>query len=402
MVIAGEASGDMLAAELVHALRKEFEAAPPYSTNDFQPLHTTLAPIFFGAGGPRMAAAGVELAFDMTEHSVIGLYDVIRNYFKFRRLFDRLFRLALDRQPDVIICVDFAGFNRRFAHAIKQFVRQRSGWFHDWEPKIIQYVSPQVWASRESRVYQIAEDYDLVLSIFPFEKEWYARRVPRPPVVFVGHPILDRYHRAQGPARTSTSGHTILFLPGSRLSELSRHLPVLLDAWAILRRVIPDLNARMVLPSEALVEQAKGFGLPEAFKLQCGGLPEALSQADIAIASTGTVTMECAYFGVPTVALYKTFWGNFVIAKNIVKVSYLAMPNLLAGEEIFPEFIQHAAAGDSIARAALELLRNDSKRLKVKARLAEIIASLGEPGANLRAARAIMQMLQSRSATPVL
>jgi lipid-A-disaccharide synthase len=345
-----------------------------------------------------MAAAGVELAFDMTKHSVIGLFDVIRNYFKFRRLFHDLFRLALDRQPDAIICVDFGGFNRRFAHAIRQFVRQRSGWFHGWKPTIVQYVSPQVWASRESRAYQIAEDYNLVLSIFPFEKEWYAKRVPRLPVVFVGHPILDRYGKTNGPARSSTSAQTLLFLPGSRPSELSRHLPVMLDAWAIIRRVLANLNARMVLPDDALVRQAREFGVPDGIKLQCGGLAEALGQADVSIASTGTVTMECARFGVPTVALYKTFWGNFVIAKNIVKVKYLAMPNLLAGEEIFPEFIQHAAAGDTIAQATLELLRDDARRASVKAKLSEIVASLGEPGVNLRAATAIMQLLESRRA----
>jgi lipid-A-disaccharide synthase len=399
MIIAGEASGDALAAELVEGLRQEFDNAKPVLTTDFQPLRTTLEPRFFGAGGPCMATAGVELAFDMTKYSVVGLFDVIKNYFTFRRLFHQLYRLALDRQPDVIICVDFGGFNRRFAHAIRQFVRQRTGWFHAWKPLIVQYVSPQVWASRESRAFQIAEDYDLVLSIFPFEKDWYAKRVPRFPVVFFGHPILDRYGKANGPARASTSAQTLLFLPGSRPGELSRHIPVMLDAWAIIRRVIPGLNARMVLPSDDLVQQAKELGIPDSIKIQCGGLAEALGQADVSIASTGTVTMECARFGVPTVALYKTFWGNFVIAKNIVRVQYLAMPNLLAGEEIFPEFIQHAAAGDTIAQATLELLRNDSRRAKVKARLSEIIASLGEPGANLRAAKAVMHLLNSRNGT---
>lgn len=395
MIIAGEASGDMLAAELVRALRDEFANAKPILTRDLQPLRTTLEPRFFGAGGPCMAEAGIELAFDMTRHSVVGLFDVIRDYFKFRRLFRELFRLALNRQPDVIICVDFGGFNRRFAHAVRQFVRQRSGWFHDWKPKIVQYVSPQVWASRESRAYQIAEDYDLVLSIFPFEKDWYAKRVPHLRVEFVGNPILDRYGKISGPTRGSSSVQSLLFLPGSRPGELTRHIPVMLDAWAILRRVMPNLNARIVLPSEPLVQQAKELGLPDSIKSQYGGLAEALMQADIAIASTGTVTMECALFGVPTIALYKTSWGNFVIAKNIVKVRYLAMPNLLAGEEVFPEFIQHSAAGDTIAQATLDLLQNDAKRAKVKARLAQIMASLGEPGASLHAAKAVMRLLEA-------
>jgi lipid-A-disaccharide synthase len=155
----------------------------------------------------------------------------------------------------------------------------------------------------------------------------------------------------------------------------------------------------MALPTEALVQQAKELGVPDSIKVQFGSLADALSQADLSIASTGTVTMECALFGVPTVALYKTFWGNFVIAKNIVKVKYLAMPNLLAGEEIFPEYIQHAAAGDTIAQATLDLLGDNNRRAKIKARLSEIIDSLGEPGANLRAASAIMHLLNSRNSS---
>src|SRR5436190_18576447 len=139
MLIAGEASGDLLAAELVHALREEFAAGGPTITSDYQPLYTSFEPRFFGAGGPRMAATGVELAFDMTAHSVIGLSDVLKNYFKFRRLFEQLYQLALDREPDAIICVDFGAFNLRFAHAIKEYVRSHHDWFHTWNPKLIQY-----------------------------------------------------------------------------------------------------------------------------------------------------------------------------------------------------------------------------------------------------------------------
>ena len=123
-------------------------------------------------------------------------------------------------------------------------------------------------------------------------------------------------------------------------------------------------------------------------------LPESLAEATVAIASTDTVTVECAYFGVPTVAIYKAAWSDYLIARQIVRVKHLAMPNLLAGEEIFPEFIQHKATPDNIARAALELLNHTERRSAVKARLAGVAKSLGEPGASQRAAEAVLSLLR--------
>jgi len=396
MVIAGEASGDLLAAELVRALREEFLIAPDAGSAAAQPWESRLAPRFFGAGGPRMAAAGVEVIVDMMAHSVVGLAEVIKQYPKFRRLFRQLLRLALDRQPDVLICVDFSGFNRRFARAIRRQVQARSGWFHAWRPRIVQYVSPQVWASRESRVYSMARDYDLLLSIFPFEPAWYAQRVPAFPVEFVGHPIRDRY--PEWPASASLDRPVgvppaVLLLPGSRRGELSRHLPVMLPALARMRTSFAELRALMVLPNDRLLRQAKAFGLPPGLEVRTSGLTEALASADVAIASTGTVTLECAYFGVPTVALYKTSWFTWEIAKRIVKVRYGAMPNLLADEEIFPEFIQDAATPKQVADAAIALLWDDVRRRQVKHRLAEVVQSLGGLGANRRAAQAVMRLL---------
>ena len=399
MLIAGEASGDVLAAELVRALRQELAEAKAIPTTDCQPLHTSLEPRFFGAGGPQMASSGVDLAFDMTAHSVIGLSDALKHYFKFRRLLHQLYQLALERQPDAIICVDFSGFNRRFAHAIRQYTRARNDWFHDWNPKIIQYVSPQVWASREGRAYQMARDYDAVLSIFPFEKDWYAKRVPQLRVEFVGHPIADRFGEGQGTSGNVRGGGVaplLLLLPGSRTSELARHLPVMLGALAMVRAQLPNLRVRMVLPNESFVRLVKKLGLPGSLEVQVGGLPESLAEADVAIASTGTVTTECAYFGVPTVALYKTSWSTWQIARHIVKVKYAAMPNLLANEEVFPEFIQDAAVPENIAKAALELLRDEGRRARVKAKLTEIVASLGGPGATRRAARVIVETLKAK------
>src|SRR5258705_12336599 len=217
-------------------------------TPDYQPVSTSLEPKFFGAGGPRMAEAGVELAFDMTEHSVIGLSDALKHYFKFRRLFRQLRTLAIEREPDAINCVDFSGFNLRFAHTIKEYARSHSGWFHDWNPRVIQYVSPQVWASREGRAYQMARDCELVLSILPFEKEWYAKRVPQLRVEFVGNPVVDRFPNPQSLVRSPESAAIprVLLLPGSRPAEVMRHLPVMRRALAIMRATNPSILASMV------------------------------------------------------------------------------------------------------------------------------------------------------------
>jgi len=400
MLIAGEASGDILAAELVKALRRQIAASPPDATLDHQPLRTGLEPIFFGAGGPRMDTAGVELTVDMTRHSVIGLSDVIKKLAEFRRIFRQLQRLALERLPDLIVCVDFSGFNRRFAHAIRKRVGICTGPFNNWNPGITQYVSPQVWASREGRTYKVAQDYDQLLTIFPFEKAFYAKRVPRFPVEFVGHPMLDRY--AELPTRPTTVGDSsaegplLALLPGSRRGELSRHLPVMLGALKVIQQQAPTVRTRMVLPSPELVTQAQAMGLPADLHVQCGGLPEVLSQSTVAIASTGTVTMECAFFGVPTVALYKTSWSTYQIGKRLVKVKCLAMPNILADELLFPEFIQNAANSQNIAGAGLELLNDEGRRNRIRMRLGEVVSSLGGPGASERAASAVLDLYRKK------
>jgi lipid-A-disaccharide synthase len=397
MIIAGEASGDAVAADLVKALRN----SPAISAMPFPPQ-------FFGAGGPQMAAAGVDLAFDLTQHSVFGISDVLRHYFKFKALFDQLFQLALDREPDVIILVDYAGFNRRFAKAIKDYVRARTRTFHNWNPKIVYYVSPQVWASRESRVYQLARDVDLLLSIFPFEKEWYASRVPGLRIEFVGHPLIDRHAKVQREVRTtesSVSDHAsrltphaspspalLLLLPGSRRREIDTHLPLMAEALEKIRRQ-RNVRARLILPNSELVGIARNSIQPIAdLEIWTSGLAESLAQADLAIASSGTVTLECAYFAVPTVVLYKTSWLTYQIARRIIKVKFIAMPNILAGERIYPEFIQSQATPDRIADEALAMLNDPSRRETIRSKLIPVIASLGSPGASARAADAVLRL----------
>jgi len=390
MLIAGEASGDLLAAELVSAL-----LAASKQNGDGH------APQFFGAGGAKMSAAGVELVHEMSQLSVVGVTDVFRKIFEFRRLLRQLLAAAIERKPDVVIGVDFGGFNSRFAHAVMEHVRNNP--FSKWNPKIVQFISPQVWASRPKRANRLAADCDLLLSIFPFEKDWYAQRTPQLRVEFVGHPMVGRFIGRSRGDETQTKeklvtphvvSYEILLLPGSRRSELKNHLPAMLGALKLIQKKIPAAKAIMVLPDESLVQLAKSLGVPANVEIQTGDLPQALAQADIAIAKTGTVTMECAFFGVPAVTLYKGSWLNYQIARRLITVKTFTMPNLLANEEVYPEFLQDALTAENLSRAALELLQDESRRSKMKSQLAKIVASLGEPGAANRAAQAILSLFK--------
>ncbi len=255
MLVAGEASGDLLAAELVQAIRGELAAVPAAPVNDGQPLNTSLEPRFFGAGGPRMAAAGTQISLEMTAHSVIGLSDVLRNLLTFRRMFHQLLALAQRNLPEVVVCVDFSGFNRRLAHAIRRRSKASRGMFSNWQPRIVQYVSPQVWASRERRVAGMAEDYDLLLSIIPFERDWYAARAPGLRVEFVGNPMVDRYSGVSAPKAARSATPEIVLLPGSRSGELRRHLPIIAEAARQIRAKC-EARFRMVLPDESLRQSA--------------------------------------------------------------------------------------------------------------------------------------------------
>lgn len=378
MVIAGDPSGDALAADLVRALSKKCAPLPC---------------MFFGAGGMKMREAGVDIAFDLTTDSVIGISDVFNKLPELRKRFNHLVKTAAEKQPDLIILVDFDGFNRRFAAAIRE--RQRGT---SWKPRIVRYVSPQVWASRAGRAQSLAKNVDLLLCLFPFEKDWYSQRYPEFKVEFVGPPIFDRYanHKFEPqrypqplPTNSDPNAPLIVLLPGSRGAELKRHVPVMLDALAQIQQQTP-VRYRIVLP-ESLDTQA--VALPGNITVQRGGLAEALSEAKIAIAKTGTITLECAYFGVPTVAIYKTSWLTELIARLVIKVKFLAMPNLLANEAVFPELIQRDATSTKIASEAMDLLRNEKRRAHVKQKLKNVLDELGGPGATERAASAIMRLM---------
>lgn len=374
MLIAGEASGDLLAAELVTALR---ELEPEIEC--------------FGAGGPQMEAAGVELRCDMTQHAVIGLWEAIRKYFDFRRILNDLLKLAADREPDVIVCVDFGGFNSRFAAALREYHRNYLGHL-DWKPKLVQFVSPQVWASRPGRADTLAKNFDQLLCILPFERDWWAQRRPDFPVEFVGHPVVGR-HANSTIRKAATKPPIVALMPGSRRGELNKHLPLIAAAAQQIAAAAPT-RFRMLVPNEEAHNLAAPFAasIPQC-TMHTGNPGSVLGNATVALSKTGTITLECALFGVPTITFYRTSSLTYMIGKRVVTVPYLSMPNLLADEPVFPEFVQHDATPESLSQAVLELLNNPADRAHRRAQLKRIVASLGKPGAPMRAAQAIRALL---------
>lgn len=378
MLIAGEPSGDLLAAELV---------------TELQSLAITQdrSLVCFGAGGPRMKEAGVDLAFDMTVHAVIGLWEVVKRYLTFRRLLNELLELAIARRPDVIVCVDFGGFNSRLVAALRDY--QLNYLAHTgWKPKIVQYVSPQVWASRPGRADAIARDYDQLLCVLPFEKQWWNERQPDFPVEFVGHPIVGRHRIKPAKQKSKASEPLIALMPGSRAGEIRKHLPVLIEAAQQIAKTTPA-RFRLLLPNEDLSESVqRAAGEIPNCSVQIGDSAKLLREADFALTKTGTITLECALYGLPAVTFYKTSPLTYEIGKRVVNVPYLTMPNLLAGDAVYPEFLQDDATSENLAQAVIELLGDVARQNQVREQLGEIVVALGDAAAPRRAAECVFNL----------
>ncbi len=381
MVIAGEPSGDNLAAELVTEISQAYPGE--------------FCPRFFGLGGARLREAGVDLLEDMTRNTVFGLVEALKKYRHFKAIFDRALQSAIERQPDLVILVDFGGFNLRFARALRRHLKSVKGNFQNWAPKIVYFVPPQVWASREGRAATLAETVDLIVSIFPFERDWYHERYPSLPVAYVGDPMATRFNSqldsSEFRAKRAVGGTPrIAILPGSRKQEVDRHLPIILEALERIRNHKP-IKATVVTPSTELCAPYEHLAGPDV-SWQVGNLEAVLRESDLAIASSGTVTRECAYLRVPTVVIYKLSRLTYEIAKRIVKVKFIAMPNILADKMVFPELIQETATPTAIAQEAVQLLEQEGRK-ELMMDLERVVLSLGPPGATKRAAEAIVKLL---------
>ncbi len=374
LIVAGEASGDAHAASLVRALR---EAAPQIGQN------------FFGSTGAQMREAGVESIVKADELAILGLWEIGRALPKFWSAFGDLKRAAAEKKPDAAILVDWPDFNLRLAR-----------WLHRRGIPTIYYISPQLWAWRSYRTRNIKRDVDLLLSILPFEKAWYATRGITN-VEYVGHPLTGEvragYDRAEFCRRNDLdpSRPVVALLPGSRHKELVRILPPMLDAVSEIRKERNDVQFVIVAAPNRSIEEVKTIaaGEAEAVRIIHHETREALAAADVAAAASGTVTLEAALLGTPLVIVYKESALNWHALGSLITTEHYGLVNLIAGRRVATELMQDDFTGQSLARELLMLL-DPQRNVAMRDELREIVKSLGDAGASRRAARAILDFLQ--------
>jgi lipid-A-disaccharide synthase len=369
-LVAGEASGDVHGAALMRALR-EF-----VSNLDFS-----------GRGGPKMQAFAGESFVNWSDSAaVVGLWEVVKRYGYFREQFQRALREIASINPDAVVLIDYPGFNLRLARAL----RKKSPAL-----KIIYYISPQVWAWNRGRIGQMARFLDLMLCIFPFEAELYNKSGLR--TVFVGHPMIENLAaRRTGEERQP---NLVGFFPGSRLREVRKIFPIMVEAARKIVAEQEDIHFEIAAASEPLaleVRKMLASPLRDRVRVVTGDAAGTMQRAFAGIIASGTATLEAAYFRLPFVLVYKVSWPTYLAARLVIKTEHLGMPNVLAGRQIIPEFIQHCARPDAISKAILRLMNDRDARELVISEFDAIIAKLGESGASTKAARVIIDELNQR------
>jgi lipid-A-disaccharide synthase len=372
--VAGEASGDEHGAALMRALR---EFVPGLD--------------FAGRGGPKMQAlAGTTFTNWSDSAAVVGLWEVVRRYGYFREQFQRALREIERINPDAVVLIDYPGFNLRLARAL----RKKSPTL-----KIIYYISPQVWAWNRGRIGQMARFLDLMLCIFPFEAELYNKSGLR--TVFVGHPMIENLAKLR--TNEERQPNLIGLFPGSRVREVRKIFPIMLEAARKIRAEREETQFEVAAASKPLAVEIEKMlmdsPLRERIRVETGNAAGTMQRAFAGVVASGTATLEAAYFRLPFVLVYKVSWPTYLAARLVIKTEHLGMPNVLAGREIIPEFIQHEARPDMIARAVLRLVYDQAARDLMILEFDAIITKLGETGASQKAARAIIHELNQRGQT---
>lgn len=369
VLVAGEASGDQHGARLARELTA---------------LSTDIT--ISGIGGPKMEAAGVELLHRSEDLALVGVAEVLPKLRVILGAIRGMKRHMKRTRPDVVILVDFPDFNFRVGKAAKKLGL-----------KVLYYISPQVWAWRPKRARKMASFVNHLACVFPFEPEFFKINAPQLPVSFVGHPLLDiPPQQWDEPLPVPQEAELVGLLPGSRMSEISRLLPLLLASAKRMREQRPGLHFVLPLAPGLRREQVEPYlqNTPRGLTVLAGRARQVMEQAKLLLVASGTATLQAALAGTPGVVVYKTGGFNYAVARSLIKVEYIAMPNLIAGRELMPELIQGEATPEKVAAQALSLLADDQRRGQVIQGLNEVRAKLGGPGASRRVAELALEMME--------
>ena len=353
-IISGEESGDIYGANLARELKR-------LAAENGEELELS------GMGGARMIAAGVDVLVDATELGVIGLFEISSKIFTFIRIYFQMVKAAKRERPDAVVMIDYPGFNLRFAKAL-----------HKIGIPVVWYVSPQVWVWNKRRKPVLAEVCSKMLVIFPFEVEVYADT--KLPTEFVGHPLIDIVKERTDPA-IKRDDDTVLLLPGSRKMEIERLIFPMLETVVQLKSRHPELKFHISAPRERIAELCRKA--IEKFRRRKPDAPEVelsvgdtgiwLQRAGTGIAASGTVTVEAAIAGLPLVTGYRLHSFTLLLAAGLVKLyrGFFVMVNIIAGREIFQEFLQWRFAPKNLVPALEAILPGGSRRAEVEAGMTE-------------------------------
>ena len=367
MIVTGEMSGEMHAVRLVTELQKRIPIT------------------FSGVGSVGLSRCGVDVVHDYRNISLMGLSEVFSKLGHVWEAYRALKRHLIDISPSLLILVDFPGFNLRVARMA-----------HHLGIPVVYFIPPQIWAWRKRRIHFIKKYVSMVISVLPFEKPLYEEHGVE--VHYIGHPFVQtvkpRYSRADflSMLEIPEEATIITVMPGSRENEITKHLPVLLETIALMRRRLQNLVVLMPLSDNtderSIAQLLKG---KEKVMLLKGYTYDALSASQMALIASGSATLEAALLGTPSIVLYRLSGLSYLLARLLVKVDYVSLPNLIAGKEVFPEYIQHLDP-ERIAKKALSMLNN--KGDEQRKQLEEIRQKLAGHDSYSMASREIVQLLE--------
>jgi len=371
MVSAGEASSDSHASHALQALAE-----------------TGVEVTSFGMGAGALQGSGTELIVDCRDLAVIGIVDVLYNYPKFLKRLKLLRQTLEQRNPDLLLLVDYPDFNLKLAETAKS-----------QGIPVLFYVSPQVWAWRAGRVPRIGSLVSHMAVLFPFEVDIYEKA--NIPVTYVGNPVVhdavSQYSRAQASAHLGLDPDRklIALLPGSRKSEIQRHLPVMISTIKLINEKLPDMQ--FILPvaptlDMSFIRQTLGSDVPASLRLSESDSRDVMRAADVAFVASGTATLETALIGTPMIVMYIVNRINYAIMKRLIRIPDISLVNIVAQKRVVPEYLQHQAIPSVMADDLISLLEDDVRRELMLGDLAAVKDKMGDGGASVRVAELIRQL----------